>query len=143
MNATAAKTPDATPTNAPARGGVIAYLTVDGAVAAAEFYTRAFGAVEVGRQPVDAKGRTMHIHLQINGTSLMLSDGFPEHGHPAVKPQGFTLILPATDIDRQFERAVKAGATVLQPVQQMFWGDRYGAVTDPFGVTWGLNQGGG
>jgi uncharacterized glyoxalase superfamily protein PhnB len=143
MNATAAKTPASTPTTAPAQGGVIAYLTVDGAVAAAEFYARAFGAVEVGRQPLDAKGRTMHIHLQINGTSLMLSDGFPEHGHPAVKLQGFTLIIPATDIDRQFERAVKAGAEVLQPVQKMFWGDRYGALKDPFGVTWGLNQGGG
>jgi len=143
MNATAAKTPSSTPANAPALTGVVAYLTVDGAVAAAEFYARAFGAVELARQPLDAKGRTMHIHLQINGGSLMLSDGFPEHGHPALKHQGFTLILPATDIDRQFERAVKAGAEVLQPVQKMFWGDRYGALKDPFGVTWGLNQGGG
>jgi uncharacterized glyoxalase superfamily protein PhnB len=118
----------------------VAYLTVDGAVKASEFYQRAFGAVEIGRQPVDAKGRTMHIHLDFNGTSLMLSDGFPEHGHPAVPPQGFTMIIPATDIDKQFERAVKAGATVLQPVQKMFWGDRYGALRDPFGVTWGMNQ---
>ena len=109
-------------------------------MAAAEFYGKAFGAVEVGRQPVDAKGRTMHIHLHLNGTSLMLSDGFPEHGHPALPPQGFSMIIPATDIDRQFERAVKAGATVTQPVQKMFWGDRYGALRDPFGVTWGMNQ---
>jgi uncharacterized glyoxalase superfamily protein PhnB len=138
MNASAADTrPAAQPA---AMGGVIAYLTVDGAVAAAEFYARAFGAVEVGRQPVDAKGRTMHIHLNFNGTSLMLSDGFPEHGHPAVPPQGFSMIIPAKDIDAQFERAVKAGATVLQPVQKMFWGDRYGALKDPFGVTWGMNQ---
>jgi uncharacterized glyoxalase superfamily protein PhnB len=50
------------------------------------------------------------------------------------------MIIPATDIDRQFERAVKAGATVIQPVQKMFWGDRYGALRDPFGVTWGMNQ---
>jgi len=138
MNASVADTRPAAP---PATlGGVIAYLTVDGAVAAAEFYAKAFGAVEVGRQPVDAKGRTMHIHLHLNGSSLMLSDGFPEHGHPAVPPQGFTMIIPATDIDRQFERAVKAGATVVTPVQKMFWGDRYGALCDPFGVTWGMNQ---
>jgi PhnB protein len=138
MNASATDTrPAAQPA---AQGGVIAYLTVDGAVAAAEFYARAFGAVEVGRQPVDGKGRTMHIHLNFNGTSLMLSDGFPEHGHPAVPPQGFTMIIPATDIHKQFERAVKAGATVIQPVQKMFWGDRYGALKDPFGVTWGMNQ---
>ena len=138
MNASAAETRPAAPPAA--MGGVIAYLTVDGAVAAAEFYARAFGAVEIGRQPVDAKGRTMHIHLAFNGTSLMLSDGFPEHGHPALPPQGFTMIIPATDIDKQFDRAVKAGATVLQPVQTMFWGDRYGALRDPFGVTWGMNQ---
>ena len=138
MNASVADTrPSAPPATL---GGVIAYLTVDGAVAAAQFYAKAFGAVEVGRQPVDAKGRTMHIHLHLNGTSLMLSDGFPEHGHPAVPPQGFSMIIPATDIDRQFERAVKAGATVTQPVQKMFWGDRYGALRDPFGVTWGMNQ---
>ncbi|HEU4625492.1 MAG TPA: VOC family protein [Steroidobacteraceae bacterium] len=141
MNANPADHPPAAQT-AP-RGGVIAYLTVDGAVAAAEFYARAFGAVEVGRHPVDDKGRTMHIHLVINGTSLMLSDGFPEHGHPAVPPQGFSLLIPATDIDQQFERAVKAGATVLQPVQKMFWGDRYGSLRDPFGVTWAMNQSGG
>jgi uncharacterized glyoxalase superfamily protein PhnB len=132
---------DTSPAKAPAaRGGVIAYLTVDGAVKAAEFYQRAFGAIEIGRIPVDEKGRTMHIHLDFNGTSLMLSDGFPEHGHPAVKPQGFTMIIPATDIDKQFARAVQAGAEVVQPVSRMFWGDRYGALRDPFGVTWGMNQ---
>jgi uncharacterized glyoxalase superfamily protein PhnB len=138
MNASAADTRPSSPPAA--RGGVVAYLTVDGAVKAAEFYQRAFGAVEVGRQPVDSQGRTMHIHLDFNGTSLMLSDGFPEHGHPALPPQGFTMIIPATDIDKQFERAVKAGAQVMQPVQKMFWGDRYGALRDPFGVIWGLNQ---
>lgn len=138
MNASVA---DPSPAKSPAaRGGVVAYLTVEGAVKAAEFYQRAFGAVEIGRIPVDEKGRTMHIHLDFNGTSLMLSDGFPEHGHPALPPQGFTMIIPATDIDNQFDRAVKAGAQVMQPVQTMFWGDRYGALRDPFGITWGMNQ---
>ncbi len=57
--------------------------------AAAEFYKRAFGAVEVFRHPADEKGRTMHMHLHINGGSLMLSDSYPEHGAPHEKPQGF------------------------------------------------------
>jgi uncharacterized glyoxalase superfamily protein PhnB len=121
-------------------GGLIPYLEMDGASAAAAFYQAAFGAVEVARHPVDDKGRTMHIHLHINGSSLMLSDGYPEHGHPAQKPQGFNLTLQLKDIDTWWNRAVAAGATVVMPVQQMFWGDRYGQLRDPFGVNWSLNQ---
>src|SRR3954453_23121345 len=63
-------------------GGVAPYLTVDGADAAAAFYKHAFGADEVFRHPGDERGRTMHIHLVINGGSVMLSDPFPEYGHP-------------------------------------------------------------
>ena len=63
------------------------YLSVDGASRAAEFYARAFGAEEVARHPVDEKGRTMQIHLYVNGGSLMLSDAYPEHGHPLEAPQ--------------------------------------------------------
>ena len=65
------------PGRAEVKGGVVPYLQLDGAVAAAEFYKKAFGAEEVARVPVDEKGRTMHIHLYINGSSLMLSDPFP------------------------------------------------------------------
>ncbi|HLS81064.1 MAG TPA: VOC family protein [Steroidobacter sp.] len=120
-------------------GGVIPYLQIDGASAAAEFYVRAFGAVEVFRHPVDEQGRTMHIHLYINNGSLMLCDSYPEHGQPAEKPQGYTLTLPVDDADQWFERAVAAGAEVLTPVQDMFWGDRYGEVRDRFGVRWAVN----
>ncbi|MEZ2131809.1 MULTISPECIES: VOC family protein [unclassified Sinorhizobium] len=125
--------------NAPVLGGLVPYLMVDGAVKAAEFYQRAFGAEEVARHPVDEKGRTMHIHLYINGSSLMLGDPYPEYGHPAEKPQAFSLLLPVSDIDSWWKRAVDAGAEVVMPLEVMFWGDRYGQLRDPFGVIWGMN----
>jgi uncharacterized glyoxalase superfamily protein PhnB len=122
------------------RGGVVAYLLVNGASKASEFYQRAFGATEVARQPVDEKGRTMHVHLYVNGSSLMLSDPYPEYGHALEKPQAFDLMLQVDDIDAWFERAVAAGAEIVQPVQEMFWGARYGQLRDPFGVRWSMNQ---
>lgn len=140
MSATA-NNPDATATTqSEVKGGIVAYLQVDGATAASEFYQRAFGAVEVARHPVDEKGRTMHIHLHLNGSSLMLSDAYPEHGHGLEKPQAFNLMLPVQGIDRWFERATAAGATVLLPVEKMFWGDRYCQLRDPFGVMWSMNE---
>ncbi len=122
-----------------ALGGVVPYLSVGGAVTAAEFYKRAFEAEEVARHPVDDQGRTMHIHLYINGGSLMLSDPYPEHGHPLQTPQAFSLLLPVKDIDAWWKRAVDAGAEVVMPLQVMFWGDRYGQLRDPFGVLWAMN----
>jgi PhnB protein len=121
-------------------GGVVPYLAVGGAVEAAEFYKRAFGAEEVARHPVDEKGRTMHIHLYINGGSVMLSDPYPEHGHPLQTPQAFTLHLQVDDVDAWWRRAVEAGAEVTLPLQEMFWGARYGQLRDPFGVLWSMNQ---
>ncbi|GJD50122.1 hypothetical protein OPKNFCMD_2859 [Methylobacterium crusticola] len=132
-------TDSAPPAPAPVLGGVVPYLTVDGAARAAEFYVRAFGAVEVGRHPVDDQGRTMHVHLHLNGGSLMLGDAYPEYGHPLTAPQAFNLMLPVDDIDAWWGRAVEAGATVVTPLQVMFWGDRYGQLKDPFGVTWAMN----
>ena len=122
------------------RGGVVAYLQVDGAAKAAEFYQRAFGATEAGRQPLDETGRTMHIHLYVNGSSLMLSDAFPEHGYALERPQGFELMLQVKNIDAWWDRAIAAGAESIMPVQEMFWGARYGQGRDPFGVRWSFNQ---
>lgn len=124
----------------PTRGGVVAYLTVDGAMRAADFYQRAFGAEIAAAIPTDEQGRTMHVHLYVNGSSLMLSDAFPEHGHPLQAPQSFSLLLPVADIAAWWDRAVQAGATVVMPYQEMFWGDVYGQLRDPFGVTWAMNQ---
>ncbi len=121
-------------------GGVVAYLQVKGASEASAFYQRAFGATEVGRQPVDEQGRTMHVHLYVNGSSLMLSDPYPDYGYPLEKPQAFDLMLHVDDIDAWWARAVAAGAEVVQPVQEMFWGARYGQLRDPFGVRWSMNQ---
>ncbi|MGO4437254.1 VOC family protein [Rhizobium sp. RAF56] len=124
----------------PVKNGLLPYLTVDGAVKAAEFYKRAFGAEEAFRVPVDEQGRTMHVHLYVNNSSLMLSDAYPEHGHPLTKPQSFSLQLVVDDIDFWWERAVAAGAEVVMPVELMFWGDRYGQLRDPFGVLWAINS---
>lgn len=122
------------------RGGLVAYLQVNGASKASEFYQRAFGATEVARQPVDDKGRTMHVHLYVNDSSLMLSDAYPEYGHALETPQAFNLTLQVEDIDAWWTRAVAAGAEVVMPVQDMFWGARYGQLRDPFGVRWSINQ---
>ena len=123
------------------KGGLVAYLNVDGAIAAAEFYVKAFGGEIASQIPPDAQGRSMHVHAYIQGTSLMLSAFYPEHGHPKVESQGFLLMLPIeNDIHARFQRAVDAGCTVVQPVEKMFWGDLYGALKDPWGVSWAMNQ---
>ena len=121
-------------------GGLVTYLQVDGASKASDFYVKAFGAKEVFRHPVDESGRTMHIHLYVNGSSLMLSDSYPEYGHPLEKPQAFNLTLQVKDIDSWWKRAVDAGATVVMPIEDMFWGARYGQLRDPFGVLWSMNE---
>jgi PhnB protein len=122
------------------KGGVVAYLNVDGAIKAADFYQRALGAEIAASHPTDDKGRTMHVHLYINNSSVMLCDFYPEHGHPPQKPQAFTMTLMVNDIDAWWRRAVDAGAEVVMPIADMFWGARYGQFRDPFGVTWALNE---
>jgi uncharacterized glyoxalase superfamily protein PhnB len=119
-------------------GGVAPYLCVDGASRAADFYACAFGAQEVDRHPLDEQGRTMQIHLHINGGSVMLSDRYCDPGDPAPMPQAFTLHLQVENVDAWWQRAVDAGAEVVLPLQLMFWGDRYGQLRDPFGVFWSL-----
>ncbi len=137
--ATKSEPPISATENAPVLGGIVPYLTVNGATKAAAFYAKAFAAEEVGRHPVDDKGRTMHIHLHINGSSVMLSDPFPEYGHPLKAPESFNITLMVEDIQTWWDRAVKAGAEVVMPLQDMFWGDRYGQLRDPFGVMWAMN----
>lgn len=81
----------------------------------------------------------MHIHLHINGSSIMLSDPYPEYGQPLQNPQGYSLQLVVDDIDTRWKRALDAGAEVVMPVELMFWGDRPGQLRDPFGVIWAMN----
>jgi len=125
----------------PAKGGLTPYLQVDGALKVAEFYQAAFGAEQVFAVSPDEQGRTMHVHLYVNGSSLMLSDAYPDHGHPHEPAQGYTLQLHlnAGDIDTWWQRAVDAGCEITTPLQVMFWGDRWGSLRDPFGVLWAMN----
>lgn len=129
---------DAKPTAPnPIKGGVVAYLLFDtAAIKAGQFYKKAFAAEEVMVNPPDEKGRTMHVHVQINGSSVMMSDCYPEHGHPYVAPAGFNLMLPVADVDAWWQRAVDAGCNGTMAPQDMFWGDRYAQCKDPFGVVW-------
>jgi len=109
---------------------------------AIEFYHTAFGATEVSRQVAEDGKRLMHAHIHINGASLMLHDEFPEYVGPADvdsgTPRGLTLHLQVDNADAWFDRAVAAGVTIAMPLEDMFWGDRYGQVTDPFGHRWSI-----
>jgi PhnB protein len=125
--------------NPEVKGGVVPYLTVDGAVKAAEFYQKAFAAEVAAVYPPDDQGRTMHAHLYINGGSVMMSDAYPEHGHALKVPAAFSIMLKVGDVDAWYDRAVAAGCAAIMPPADMFWGDRYGQLKDPFGVIWAIN----
>ena len=120
------------------------YLTVDNAKAAVDFYVRAFGAVELSRQPTPDGEKLIHVALSFNGGLLMLCDDFPEmSGGKARSPKALggtpvTIHLDLPDVDAIWKRAVDAGATVTMPLANMFWGDRYGKLRDPFGHEWSL-----
>ena len=125
--------------------GLTAHLTIaQGGTAsdAIAFYTAAFGAVEQVRMAAEDGKRLMHAHLMINGGSLMLNDDFPEYHGPADvgsgPPSGVALHLQVDDARAWFARAVAAGAVVAMPLEDMFWGDRYGQMADPFGYRWAI-----
>jgi PhnB protein len=120
--------------------GVTAHLTIrEGkGSAAVEFYKEAFGAEELRRHLAEDGKRIMHSHLSINGGSVMLNDDFPEYTGGIAVPAGVTLHLQTDDADAWWERAVAAGATVRMPLDNQFWGDRYGQIVDPFGHTWSI-----
>jgi PhnB protein len=121
---------------------VTPYLCVKGAAEAIEFYKKAFGAEEVLRMP-SPDGRIAHAEVRIGNSIVMMADEFPEMGPGARSPKtaGFPtggVMLYTENCDALTERAVKAGATVTMPLQDMFWGDRYGQVEDPFGHRWSI-----
>lgn len=120
--------------------GVIPYIQVEGAAAAVEFYRNAFGAVERSRTATDDGKRIMNCQLEINGGLIMVMDAMPEHGFPFQPSHSFTMQLIVPDGRGWFDRAVAAGCTVSTPFQKMFWGDLWGAVIDPFGVHWGVDE---
>ncbi len=119
---------------------VTPHLICAGAARAIEFYQAAFGAEELGRQPAP-DGRLMHAALRIGDSVIFLTDEFPEHdclGPAGSTHSPVTIHLYVTDVDGVYARARKAGATQIMPVADMFWGDRYGVLKDPFGHRWSI-----
>jgi PhnB protein len=116
------------------------HLVCAGAADAIEFYKKAFNAVELVRLP-GPQGRLMHASLRIGDSTLMLVDEMPEHGAlgpKALKGSPVTIHLYVENADATFEQAVAAGAKVTMPLADMFWGDRYGQLEDPFGHRWSV-----
>ena len=121
---------------------VYPYLRVHSAAEAIEFYANAFGATEIFRL-TEPSGRIGHAEIKIGPATLMLSDEYPEHGIKGPRALGgtsFSIHLHVTHVDEMFERAVRAGATVVRPVKDQFYGERSGTVRDPFGHEWLLGQ---
>ncbi|HZM45989.1 MAG TPA: VOC family protein [Burkholderiales bacterium] len=119
---------------------VTPHLVCAGAAEAIEFYKKAFGATEEVRLP-GPDGKLMHGMIRINGSAVMLVDEMPEWGAlgpKALKGSPVTIHLYVENVDAFVERAVKAGAKVTMPVADMFWGDRYGKIEDPFGHHWSV-----
>jgi len=115
-------------------------LVCKGAARAIEFYKQAFGALEKGVM-TGPDGKVMHAELRIGDSLFMLADEFPEFG--SMSPQstggsGAGLHIYTDDVDSAFDRAIKAGGVVEMPVSDMFWGDRYGKLVDPFGHKWSI-----
>jgi|HubBroStandDraft_1064217.scaffolds.fasta_scaffold169438_2 PhnB protein len=116
-------------------------LAVVGGVAALEFYKKAFGAKELQRQ-VTPSGQLIHGRLRIGDSIVMLSDVFRGSDRSApstVETTTVTLHIYTTDVESLWNRAVDAGAKVTMPLDDMFWGERYGHLVDPFGHHWSLS----
>jgi PhnB protein len=124
--------------------GLIPHLVCDGCADAIEFYKKAFAAKEISRMAAPGDKRIMHAEIRIGDRPVFLADDFPEYcGGHASSPKALggtpvTIHRYVDDCDAAIERAEKAGATVKMPAADMFWGDRYGVVTDPFGHSWSL-----
>ena len=119
---------------------VTPHLICAGAAKAIEFYKQAFGAVEELRLP-GPDGRLMHASVKIGDSQVMLVDEMPEWGAlgpKSLKGSPVTLHLFVEDVDKFVARAVKSGAKVTMPVEDQFWGDRYGKLEDPFGHHWSI-----
>jgi PhnB protein len=115
------------------------HITVDGASNYIDFLKRAFGAVEIRRSPGPG-GKLMHASIRIGDSTLMLNDHFPEFGAKPIGPGPwpFLMHLYVPDADAVFAQATAAGCTVTMPLSDQFWGDRYGQLKDPNGISWAI-----
>lgn len=129
----------------PVEPSVSPYIIVEDSRAAIEFYKNAFGAEELGLLETP-DGKVMHAAVKINGTTIMMNDDFPEYNDgksstpTALGGTPVTIHLTVPNVDDWFGRAVGAGATVEMPLEDQFWGDRFGVIKDPFGHLWSLGQ---
>ena len=117
---------------------VTPYLIIKGAADAIEFYKKAFGAIELFRMP-QPDGRIGHAEIKIGDSPIMLSDEFPEmkfFGPNTVGGSSVSLLIYVEDVDKVFTQAIAEGATEQRPVEDKFYGDRGGSLTDPFGHVW-------
>ncbi len=117
------------------------HIVVSDAAKAIDFYKQAFGAEEVMRAPDPSGDRLMHAEVRIGDSTLMMTDTYPEYG--AKNPQDLggspiALHFYCEDVDAMVAQAVAAGAEIQMPAADMFWGDRYARVSDPFGHTWAI-----
>jgi PhnB protein len=120
---------------------VTPHLVVRGASEAIEYYKKAFGALERFRMPGPDGKSIMHAEIVIGDSIIFLCDEFPDMGNKspaALNGSPVMIHLYVEDVDAVFERAVSAGGKVTMPVQDMFWGDRFGGVVDPFGHQWSI-----
>jgi len=125
----------------PGFGTLTAHLVVEGAADAMDFYKRAFGAEDLGRAPMPDGRKLMHGLMKVGDSMLMLVDVFEEMGMKGPKAlggSGVTLHMYVPDADAAFKRALDAGCSVAMPIADMFWGDRYGKIKDPFGHEWSI-----
>lgn len=116
------------------------YLIIKNAARAIDFYKKAFGATERMRM-ADPTGKVMHAEIQIGDSRIMIADEFPEMGARSPESLGgspVSIFLYVEDVDALAKQATSAGAKVLMPIQDQFWGDRYGKLTDPFGHVWDI-----
>lgn len=122
-------------------GTVTAALVVPDSAKAIDFYGRAFGATELFRMQCPESGRVVHAEIRIGSSIVMLSDEQPEEKTRSPLALGgspVSLHLYVEDVDAVFAKALRAGAKQQAPVADMFWGDRYGRLVDPFGHGWGI-----
>jgi PhnB protein len=117
--------------------GVIPYLSVDGADKVIAFYEKAFGAKDLGTMRSEDGKHVMHSQLEINGGALMLSEASLMEGKQ-VTSSSYTMQLVTREGDRWWKRAIDAGCAVEVPFAMQFWGDRWGKLRDPFGISWAL-----
>ena len=119
---------------------VTPHLVCAGAAEAIEFYQKAFGATDLSRVPGE-NGKLMHASVRIGDSVVMLNEEMPEwgaFGPKSLKGSAVTIHLYVENADAVFEQAVAAGAKITMPLDDMFWGDRYGKVEDPFGHQWSI-----